>query len=220
MRLFRFPTSNMCLKVQCLLELAGASFELVDIPYADRSSLLALTGGYAAVPVLQLDDGRVVCDSRRICQTLIDEDPRFARFVPAPLEGPVWAYADWADNLLEDVAFRWVIGALCARRTNANDRALFIINKERRFGAGCIEQWERQSDELQTRLEALLAPTLKTLRSQPFVFGQAPTLADAALYGECAMIALDRARLSRLGTDLRAWMDRMGALGATLPAPA
>ena len=34
----------------------------------------------------------------------------------------------------------------------------------------------------------LLAPSLKTLAVCPFLFGDEPTLADAALYGQCVML--------------------------------
>ncbi len=34
----------------------------------------------------------------------------------------------------------------------------------------------------------LLAPTLITLGQRPFLFGDTPTLVDAALYGNCMML--------------------------------
>ncbi|MEO7033491.1 MAG: glutathione S-transferase family protein [Polyangiaceae bacterium] len=34
----------------------------------------------------------------------------------------------------------------------------------------------------------MLAPTLSTLAGCPFLFGRQPTLADAALYGNCTML--------------------------------
>jgi glutathione S-transferase len=46
----------------------------------------------------------------------------------------------------------------------------------------------------------LLAPTERTLSAQPFLFGEKPTLADAALYGQFAMLhAGDPALLRRFG---------------------
>ena len=32
--------------------------------------------------------------------------------VRSPWEGPIWAYADWADNILEDAAFRLATPAI------------------------------------------------------------------------------------------------------------
>jgi len=208
MKLYRFPHSNVAWKVQCLIELARAPLEVIDVPYGDREVLLEVTRDYAAVPVVVLDDGRVVRDSRRICETLIAEDPHFASLVRAPLEGPIWAYADWADNVLEDPAFRLASPAIRRALPTRNERALFTLNKERKFGAGCVDAWERDAPELLARVQALLAPTLATLRAQPFLFGDAPTLADAALYGECAMLARSP-HLDALGFVLAAWMERM-----------
>jgi glutathione S-transferase len=38
------------------------------------------------------------------------------------------------------------------------------------------------------KARTLLAPTLLTLASRKFLFGETPTLADAALYGVCKML--------------------------------
>ena len=67
--------------------------------------LAELTGGYVQVPVLLTDDGRVIVESRAICEHLL-AGPAGAKLVPAPLEGPIWGYADFVDGPLEDVLFR------------------------------------------------------------------------------------------------------------------
>lgn len=68
------------------------------------------------------------------------------------------------------------------------ERALYVVIKERKFGAGCVDAWERDRAQLIARARKLLLPTLQTLAARPFLFGDAPTLADAALYGECMML--------------------------------
>ncbi|HTQ04306.1 MAG TPA: glutathione S-transferase C-terminal domain-containing protein, partial [Polyangiaceae bacterium] len=56
----------------------------------------------------------------------------------------------------------------------------------------------------------LLAPTLKTLDARPFLFGDAPTLADAALYGVCAMLAEGSPELlERVSSKLAPYMRRL-----------
>jgi glutathione S-transferase len=72
---------------------------------------------------------------------------------------------------------------------------LYVLIKERKFGAGCIDAWERDRSALIQRARVLLAPTLQTLAAQRFLFGEHPTLADAALYGQCAMIEAGSASL-------------------------
>jgi glutathione S-transferase len=188
MKLYRFRYSPYARKVQMVLDLLGARYELVNVPYSNRDELARVTGGYIYVPVLVDDDGEVVTESRAICERLLARDPRGARLVPSPWEGPIWAYADFADGPLEDVMFRIGSPAVRDQWATPGDRALYVLVKERKFGAGCVDAWARDLPVLVARARALLAPTLRTLAARPFLFGDAPTLADAALYGHCAML--------------------------------
>jgi glutathione S-transferase len=99
------------------------------------------------------------------------------------------------DGPLEDVMFRIASPAMRDRWSQPGDRALYVLVKERKFGAGCVDAWERDRPSLIARARELLAPTLRTLAARPFLFGDAPTLADAALYGQCAMLEESDPRL-------------------------
>ena len=211
MKLYRFNYSPYARKVQTLLELLGRPYVAVDVPFSDRNELAALTGGYIQVPVIVDDDGTVVCDSPRICAHLLRGEAA-AELVPPALAGPIWAYHDWCDNLLEDVMFRIGSPSIRDRWSTAGDRALYVFIKERKFGRGCVDRWLEEREELLGRANALLEPTRRTLSTQPFVFGARPTLADAALYGEFAMLAeADAGLLGRFPEELRAWMGRVDA---------
>jgi glutathione S-transferase len=187
MKLYRFAYSPYARKVQMLLDLAGLKYELVEVRYGDRDELARLTGGYVEVPVLVDDEGRVVTESRDICEHLL-VGPLAERLVPAPHQGPIWAYADFCDGPLEDVLFRIASPELVAQKPTPGERALYVYVKERKFGKGCVRDWLERRDALRTRARRLLAPTLLTLEAQPFLFGERPTLADAALYGNLAML--------------------------------
>jgi glutathione S-transferase len=212
MKLYRLEYSCYARKAQMALDLLGCEYECVDVVFGDRSELATLTGGYVQVPVLACDDGRVLVDSRAITVELVSWEGG-AKLVPSPLEGPIWAYADWCDGPLEDVMFR--IATPLARRNVFLDpweRALYVFVKERKFGKGCVDEWERTHDELIARAAELLVPTRRTLARRPFLFGDAPTLADAALYGELAMLEVVEPGLpARLGDELPAWMRRVEA---------
>ena len=211
MKLFRFPYSCYALKAQCLLELAGVRVEAQDVPYGDRSALVELTGGYMHVPVLVDDAGSVHVDSRAISELIIAMAPRL---VPAPLEGPVWAYADWCDLVLEDSCFK--LSAPGVRRSfpRAADRALYALIKERKYGAGCVELWEQSSAQWLERARAALAPSARTLSQTPFLFGAEPTLADAALWGQVAMVRFAGFPPSALGDSLASWAARLETVTA------
>jgi glutathione S-transferase len=214
MKLYRFRYSPYVLKVQVLLDLMGRKYQAVEVPYGDRTELATLTGGYVYVPVLVDDGGQVVFDSRRICQHLLAGEAGGV-FVPPPFEGPIWAYHDWCDGPLEDVLFR--IGSPGIRDSwkTAGERALYVLIKERKFGPGCVDAWERDTDQLFARANDLLAPTARTLSAQPFLFGGAPTLADAALYGLLAFLSMaNAANIGRFPPVFPAWMRRMEELAA------
>ena len=213
MKLYRFPYSPYARKVQLLLDLLGREYSLVDVPYSDRTELATLTGGYIYVPVL-VDGKEVVFDSRRICQHLL-AGPGGAALLPAPFEGPSWAYHDWCDGPLEDVLFRVASPRIRDRWKSAGDRALYVLIKERKFGAGCVDAWERDTDQLLARAQELLEPTVRTLSAQPFLFGAQPTLADAALHGLFAMVeAGDADLMGRFHPELRAWIRRVDEVAA------
>lgn len=211
MKLYRFRYSPYARKVQVLLDLLGVEYELIEQSYVDRSELAELTGGYVQVPVLLADDGRVIVESRLICEHLLSGSAG-AKLVPAPLEGPIWAYADFVDGPLEDVLFRLASPDIRDAWPTAAERGLYTYVKERKFGAGCVDAWRRDRAQLIQRAQSLLAPTLKTLIQRPFLFGDAPTLADCALYGNCAMLEeAGPELLARIAPELVAHARRLEA---------
>ena len=211
MKLYRFDYSPYARKVQILLELLGRKHELIDVKYSDRTELATLTGGYIYVPVLVDDDGSVTVESRQICEKLLVGAAQQA-LVPSPFEGPIWAYHDFADGPLEDVLFRIASPGLHHRFRDPGEQALFTLVKERKFGAGCVDQWLRDRDVLIERGRRLLAPSLATLEQRPFLFGTRPTLADAALYGLIAMLESgDPELVGRLAPALCRYKERVEA---------
>jgi glutathione S-transferase len=211
MRLFRFPYSCYALKVQSLLDLAGLRVEVEDVPYGDRSRLVELTGGYMHVPVLVDAQGVFHVESRAISEFILAGAPELA---PSPLEGPVWAYADWCDQVLEDCCFKLAAPAVRRSFPRPADRALYALIKERKYGAGCVEAWEASATELLQRSRAALAPSERTLGKAAFLFGAQPTLADAALWGQLAMLRFAGIPASALGESLPGWQSRLEAVMA------
>jgi glutathione S-transferase len=211
MKLYRLRYSSFARKVQMLLDLLGHQYQLVEIDYGQRNELAELTGGYIYVPVLVADDGTVITESRRICERLLT-GAAARELVPAPLEGPIWAYADFCDGVLEDVLFRIATPVVRDTWPSAWERALYTLTKERKFGTGCVEAWLKDQPALLERARHLLTPTLTTLEQQPFLFGVRPTLADAALYGNLVMLSeAEPALLRSLSPGLVGYAQRLEA---------
>lgn len=209
MKLYRFAYSPYARKIQMLLDLMAVSYEAIDVPYGQRQELARLTGGYIYVPVLVDDDGTVMIESRTICQKLL-VGPAAAQLVPSPFEGPIWAYADFVDGPLEDVLFRIATPAIRETWADPFERALFVLIKERKFGAGCVDAWLDDRPALVQKAQRLLEPTLTTLEKSAFLFGDAPTLADASLYGNCMMLeAGDAALLPMVAPALVGYCRRL-----------
>lgn len=187
MKLYRFRYSPYARKVQMLLDLVPLRYDLIEVNYGERNELAEVTGGYIYVPVLVDDNAKAIVESRAICEHILAL-PRAMHLVPAPLEGPIWAYADFVDGPLEDILFRVASPAVRDKWTGAFERALYVLIKERKFGAGCVDAWQRDREALLAKGRRLLAATIGTLGRLPFLFGETPTLADAALYGNCVML--------------------------------
>ena len=209
MKLYRLRYSPYARKVQMLLDLLRRPYELIEVSYGDRNELAALTGGYILVPVLVDDAGKVLCESRAICEELLRE-PSAGALVPTPFEGPIWAYHDFVDGPLEDVLFRISTPAVRDAWQTPFERALYVLIKERKFGSGCVDAWLNDRPALLAKARHLLAPTLSTLEKTPFLFGNAPTLADAALYGNCIMLEeADAALLPQISPTLVSYARRV-----------
>lgn len=190
------------------LDVCGLSYELVDVPYGNREQLAELTGGYVQVPVLE-DGDEVIVDSRAICERLAAAHAE-TLVVDDATRGSVWAYADWCDSDLEDVLFRIAAPDVAKRFTSAWERGLFIYIKERKYGAGCIDAWSNERPNLLARGKRMLEPTAATLAARPFLFGDRPTLADASLYGQLAMVETASELLPpRLSPAFVAYMRRL-----------
>ncbi|WP_157069770.1 glutathione S-transferase family protein [Sandaracinus amylolyticus] len=216
--LYRFAYSCYARKVQAALELARVPFTIVDVPYLDRDVMTKVAPGYPMVPVLR-HGSDVITGSREILEALVQREPAIAALVPEGREAVVWAYHDFADSTLETPMFQAATPGIRARFATHNERLFFTFIKERRWGAGCVERWARERDELLESARTMLAPTRASLRRHAFVAGDAPTLADASLYGHVAMLAYaDRALVAALGEEIVAFTARMQALGVAPPA--
>jgi glutathione S-transferase len=117
--------------------------------------------------------------------------------------------------------FKLASPSVRSRFSTANERALYTFVKERKFGAGCVDDWLMGAAALAKRTAALLEPSSRTLEKTPFLFGDRPTFADAALFGQVAMLAgADLRQLAALPAPILTWFRRMQEKGASDPTEA
>ena len=185
MRLFQFSYSPFAAKVRVCLKLQRIDCELVDVPYTDRKELIAVSGG-VGIPVL-VDGATVITDSPRITAYLETKTkgPSLRAHPLAPL------LEQWADNWLEETAFRLACPGLEDRmgQTQGEEaRLMFRLVKERRYGAGCIAQWRADQAKYTAETKALLAPVIAAVTATGFVLGDRVSVADAAVVGQLAMV--------------------------------
>ncbi len=184
MRLLQFSYSPFAAKVRVCLKLKGLECELVEIPYTNRSELVKVSGG-VGVPVL-VDGETVVTDSPRITAYLETKGGPSLREHPL---APV--LEQWADNWLEETAFRLACPGLEDRMgadQGEEARLMFRLVKERRYGSGCISQWRADQAKYSAETKAMLAPVVEAVRAGGFVLGGTASVADAAVVGQLHMI--------------------------------
>ncbi|KQX01951.1 glutathione S-transferase [Massilia sp. Root418] len=169
--------------------------ELLDLnKLENRSPAFLAKNPFGRVPVLELDDGRVLCETRAICSYLEGAYPQ-PNLMGEGFEEH--AFIEMADRRVELHVFAGI--ANCVRHTHPG-LALLEQPQFPEFGAAQGEkmrEWARWLD--------------RTLASQPYVAGQRFTIADITAF--CAMEFARGLMKFRPGAEdmphLQAWRDRI-----------
>ena len=184
--LYEMAHSPFCIPIAQAMTACGVEFERSEVPNWDRSELLRLTdGAYYSVPVLQ-HDGRVVFESAADTQDVARYvDTTFARgaLFPPAIEGLQAIVIDFLENEVESSTFKLADIHYVPAIADVAARGMTVRHKERKFGRGCIEQWQRDAVAIRADADKLLARFETTLLHSPFLFGDTPVYSDFLLYG-------------------------------------
>lgn len=210
--LHQYDISPFSEKVRVVLGIKGLDWFACDEPVImPKPELVALTGGYRKIPVLQIG-ADIYCDTQIIIREL---ERRF----PSPSihngagKGMDWGFAMWADRIFFQAAVAIIFGG----ETPIADDA-FIKDREKLTGRPfdiaamkmaapmMAEQFRAQLGWLEDQLDD----------GRPFLLGASPGLADAsACYNLAFMRWTSPAGVALIETfpGVRAWEKRMQAIG-------
>ncbi len=212
--LIQFPWSPFCIVQRRILEYARARFRTVDIPINDRSLIWRLTKGrYYQVPILK--EGRNVlfepAEETQVLAKYIDDKFQLGLF-PHRLEGVQSILWRQIESEVEGFAFKlndvhWREVVL------RKDWLGFQRHKERRFGRGCLDLWQKQQPDLLAGLAHVLVPFEQMLLAHPFLLEDQPRFVDFDLFGMLGnFLYSGHYELPAEHLRLRDWYQRMSRI--------
>jgi glutathione S-transferase len=210
--LIQFPWSPFCIVQRRILEFSGTRFKITNVPNGNRSLVWKVTREqYYQVPVLRDGKAKIVFESGPESQVIakyLDGRLKLGLF-PEELEGLqsiLWRYIE---NDIEGPCFK-LNDTWWREFVAADDRVAFLRHKERKFGAGCIQQWVKNRASLLAELTEKLAPFEQMLTHKPFLLGERPYFVDFDLYGMLGnFLYSGHYRLPAEHKQVRRWFIRM-----------
>jgi glutathione S-transferase len=188
------------------------------VDYVERKELV-MASGQMMVPALTLDNGETMVDSDRIVMALEEHYPEPTLFPHAWL-GVHLALARYFDTELEDALFRAAIPYELTyyRRQGADHEALWRLIRERKYGAGFVEQMVREHSANLSRAHELMAPLEESLGDRAFILGRI-VYADFSLYGQLTYFAINGTLTIPANLpNLRAFFERMNRISSAIDA--
>jgi glutathione S-transferase len=177
-----------------------------------KPDLVALTGGYRKIPILQVGN-HVYCDSARIADYLEDLQPERALY-PAPLARSL---AEWADSALFGSAMPMVM-----RPTRFDELIRWLTPEEQR---GLLQDRKAMSQDaprvapgpksLLAYFSLYLRRIEAALATHEYLLGSQPCIADFSAYHSLWIVGLVSPERLASCPNVHAWMQRIAAL----PAP-
>lgn len=208
--LHHYGTSPFSEKVRVAFGIKQVAWRSVKIPpMMPKPDLMPLTGGYRKTPVMQIG-ADIFCDTQVILREIERRHPQPTLF-PGLSKGLAEGVAYWADHQLFSACVAIAFGIMGEQMPDAflEDRAQFSGRPIDRT------KLKRQSAVMHGPLRAHLGWVEEALSDgRAFLFGDAPSLADLAVYHGVWFVR-DRAKSDAVAdyAKLNAWADRMKGFG-------
>ncbi len=211
--LHHYPPSLFSEKVRALFGYLDMDWQSVIIPpIMPRPHLMPLTGGYRKTPVMQIG-AHVYCDTAIICRTLAaraGDDTLYRHGFAAD------QVARWADTELfrTTVALNFSPEAVAGQMSQMSAADMEAFAKDRAELSGGAPMVATAPDAARAQFQGDLA-RLDASLTEPFLFGDAPTIADFSVYHCLWFIDGNPANRSMLDgwPNVRDYITRMAAYG-------
>jgi glutathione S-transferase len=213
--LHHYPTSPFSEKIRLILGYKKMAWKSVIIPsIMPKPDVLALTGGYRKTPFLQIGSD-IYCDSALICDVLEHLQPTPTLY-PEGQKGVARIIAQWADSTLFWTSMAYSLSPKGAAHmfAGAPPEVAQAFGEDRRLMA--VGMTRLRPGDATAAYKSYLRRLANMLDSQPFLLGDAPTVADFAAYHP---LWFSRVRVPVMADILDAtpgvlaWMDRIAAFG-------
>ena len=204
-RLFWGPWSHYCVCAELQLAHKGVKAELVNVPYHDKTELIAATG-QDYIPALDWD-GKIVSYGD-IPAFLEDRVPEPSLF-PFDMTGVATILERWGHQVLEEKVWQTVVTKVAPTFTDPRER--WVFEEVQRRVRGPMERLETLRSEFQEELEPELAWIDKALDGRDWLLGE-PSLADWGVYGGLSPLRLIGENVPDHFEHLPGWIGRVEAV--------
>jgi glutathione S-transferase len=198
--------SPYCWRIR--MALAHKDLAVETIPWRFTEKAAIAHSGQDRVPVIE-DGDRVVSDSWAIANYLEDAYPeRPSLFGGTAARAAARFINSWADTVQNGGSASFVAVDI-VRHLDPCDRDYFFESRTKRFGM-TLEQFCANRDSRIAGFRQTLEPLRITLKSQPFLGGDAPLYPDYIVFGgfQWARTISDFALLE-VSDPIAAWRERM-----------
>ena len=213
--LHHYPTSPFAEKIRLILGHKKISWKSVVIPtIMPKPDVVALTGGYRKTPVLQIG-ADIYCDTALIADVLEHLEPEPTLY-PSHHKGVARTLAHWADNTLFWTAMAYNLQPKGFAHMFANiapEGAQAFAEDRKAMSTGMMRL--RPADAAGA-YRSYLRRLSDMLDDQPFLLGNAPCIADFAMFHPLWFTQVRTPVLADIfdaTPAVGAWIDRVAAIG-------
>ncbi len=213
--LHHYPSSPFAEKIRAIFGYKGMAWKSVHQPMVmPKDDLIALTGGYRRIPVLQVGN-QIVCDTMLICDVLEHLSPEKSLY-PKGLKGAARTVAQWADGMLFPVAMAYNFQPAGAQHVfkDAPPESLKVFAADRQAMRGGAARMNPA--DAAASYKSYLRRISSMLDGQKFLLSDLPSVADFAVYHSLwftRRITPPIASVLDATPAVLAWMDRIEAFG-------